>query len=433
MAEPDLQKQLQQLRQANKIKDDALNHLAEEEEVQRQRWNLLRQVVDLAGDQYVSMRIDSVEESLRDQGAPLWLSCLLTIGVTLVPVSAITSSFLLGLTKSTQRMITASERATLEFTEELLDLGYKGAALTRAATRIPQEIIKTELMVSKLAKTIEPELSNTLQDVAHQIASTLGETPFKQQAGEMRANPNDAALVVVKRALHEWINIQVRAEGIARRTDREEIRDLYEIATSPEPAKAAKEVAQEIADRQTSRAPRIPLGTQQGWVKSIAQPDVDKLPKTNDDALKKLTGVRDRLARVTFETATIPDARDLRDLQLIIESAIWAATYDFTPRVYRSKRTYYGEPLTFEHWQPAPLPDSLWKKLVERYIDPDEGKSYKEVGYIERLGTKAAPGAASRLKWSPEMRLSHYFSRILFPQITKENGEVVRRLRALKA
>ena len=79
--------------------------------------------------------------------------------------------------------------------------------------------------------------------------------------------------------------------------------------------------------------------------------------------------------------------------------------------------------------EPAPLPGVLWKSLVERYIDPDEGKSYKDVGPLERLGTKAASAAGSRDKWSPEVRLSHYFSQVLYPQIKKEwrDGAAVQR------
>ncbi|MEX2642340.1 MAG: hypothetical protein WD270_02725 [Acetobacterales bacterium] len=437
MADPaDLERQLQRFRDATRLKDEALRLLAEVQETQAQRWVQLRRVVDLAGDQYVSMRIDTVEESIRDQGAPLWLSCLLHAGAILLPLGAAAGVFVVGLTRSTQRMLTASDRATLEFTEELLALGHKMPALTAAAVRIPQEIIRTELAVAKFARLFEPELAATLRTAAHKVADVIGSQPFRQEAGKRRFDRTDAPLVAVKRSLHDWIDAQVRAETAAARMTREETGDLFEIATSPEPRKAAEEVAKQVAKRQAARARAVPLGgTQQGTIQHIPQPEPDKLPKTHKHATERLTKLRDRLNDAALENDRVPEASELHDLQLLVEAAIWASTYDFTPRT-RRENLNRDDPKVRQYWvertEPAPLPSALWKKLVERYPDPDEKKSFKDAGRLQRLGTVAEPAAASRDGWSPEVRLSHYFSRVLYPQIARENGEMVRRFGALR-
>jgi hypothetical protein len=107
---------------------------------------------------------------------------------------------------------------------------------------------------------------------------------------------------------------------------------------------------------------------------------------------------------------------------------IWAMTYDFTPRFVREVSvSFRGTTAIY----PAPLPEGTWPKLVERYIDPDEGKSYAEVGAIDRLGTKDAPYFNPGGRYGPNLRLSHYFSQILYPRIKEEHVQIVRKFSAL--
>ena len=68
---------------------------------------------------------------------------------------------------------------------------------------------------------------------------------------------------------------------------------------------------------------------------------------------------------------------------------------------------------------PIPLKQSLWTQLIDHFIDPDEGKTYKEVGSHVRCGTLAEPIFPLDLNvtWSPELRLSIFFSMILKPKL----------------
>src|SRR5688572_12534164 len=91
-------KQVQQLRLVHRLEKEAERALMDTETMQGRRWELLRRVAGYAGDSYTAMRIDVVDERLRDQGAPTWLGAMLTIGVTLIPVTALTGGFLAGLT-----------------------------------------------------------------------------------------------------------------------------------------------------------------------------------------------------------------------------------------------------------------------------------------------------------------------------------------------
>ena len=136
-----------------------------------------------------------------------------------------------------------------------------------------------------------------------------------------------------------------------------------------------------------------------------------------------------------MRTAEALNAKDLADLQLIIEAAVWATTYDFTPRI-RRRNLNSDDPKVRPYWveskAPAPLPDSLWEKLLQRYTDPDEGKSFKDVGPLGAIGHQGRAPASSADKWSPALRLSHYFSQVLYPQIKKENGAIIQRFNTLR-
>lgn len=436
----EVQRQLQQLREAGRIRDDALRYLAETEEMQGQRWERLSQVVDDAAWQYISMRVDSVEERLRDQGAPLWLSGIIIVGVTLIPVSALTGTFLLALTKSSQKLLKRAVGRRLERAVRTYQIASPAARSDafRNAMDVAKEFKQTEEVAGRFAQylkdSLQPELTATLRNSALELAKTLGEQPFKQASGRKMTKP-DAPVVVVRRSLYGSINAFVHAEGSARKILKDKIRDLYDIATSPKPAKEAKAKEAE-AQKEASKSAHRAFAH---FARAFRE---EPLPKTNKAALDQLTELRTQLAPDAAESSRTPDVKDLRELQLLIEATIWATTYDFTPRrreesVNAAVEKRVGQNMFMvkpdDKLRPAPLPDALWKRLIERYIDPDERKSYKDVGKLDRLGTKSHPYSSEPGKktWSPEVRLSHYFSQVLYPQINKENSEMVRRFSTL--
>src|SRR5262245_26221029 len=108
------------LRQATQLQMQCSDYLAESEAMQRCRWDRLHQCAELAGDQFMTMRIDVVEERLRDQGAPAWLSVIIGLTVSLLPVTAMTSSFISVLTGSTQKLLTRSSREALESIQSVM-------------------------------------------------------------------------------------------------------------------------------------------------------------------------------------------------------------------------------------------------------------------------------------------------------------------------
>jgi hypothetical protein len=105
---------------------------------------------------------------------------------------------------------------------------------------------------------------------------------------------------------------------------------------------------------------------------------------------------------------------------------IWASTYDFKPRMERGISVYMRG---VDYMVPAPLPDALWQRLITRYVDPDEGKTYAEVGAINRLGTRQQP-IRSGLH-GPQVRLSHYFSQVLYPSISDTNSDFATKFRKI--
>jgi hypothetical protein len=444
MADPtDIQQQFQQFKQATSLREEAKDHLTRIKDLQDQRWDRLRRVISEAAQQYTSMRIDMVEESLRDKGAPLWLSCVLVVGVTLIPVSLMTGNFLLALTKTTQNLVTRSDRALMLSAEKVLERRVLDSAQVMAAAanwlRLGDEIKRTEGLVAKFVKNLEPEVANTMQDVAHGLAQFLGKHLFVQ-SGDSAANKlaqnTDAPPVAVTSSLNDWIDIQIKAEEKARDMLRNRMRDLFDIATSPDPAKEARAKEADARKKEAARESRVPF-----------RRPVEELPKKSKDAMDQLKQLRDQAVPTAIEIATIPNPKDLKDLQLLIESMIWVTTYDFTPKIIEPSFNYLSAHVSSPEagrWkiEAAPLPDTLWKRLISRYIDPDEGKSYKDVADLDRLGTKDHPVIPKEIqhswewngprKWSPEVRLSHYFSKVLYPKINDENSEIVQKFNALK-
>ncbi len=452
MADPtQLEKQFQQLRQATRLKNEAQDHLKTMEEKQALRWGVLRSVIQYAAHQYFTMRINEVEESLRDKSAPIWLPIILIAGVTLVPVSALTGSFLSALTTSTQKILTRADRVVMQSYEKVLEIELDSATVMTAAgewLRLRDKIQRTEEMVAKFIKVREPEVIDTMQSVTKDLTLALGDHLYKNDSTGKLVLQTDVPVVMVEKYLNDWIDTHVRAENKSREMLRDRMRDLFDIATSSEPAKEARAIEAEAQKKEAALKPR----------NAFRQP-LEELPKTSKGAMDQLTQLRDQLIPSPIEIATIPDAKDLGDLQLLIESMIWATTYDFSlkstvidtvpPDLMLGKPEavdpHLHTPRLFSTLLPAPLPPTLWKRLIERYQDPDERKSYKEVGNRLRLGTKDEPyfteeitkefqkkfGLPNRGGWSPEVRLSFYFSNILYHKFYKENIDILEKYSTL--
>ena len=84
-----------------------------------------------------------------------------------------------------------------------------------------------------------------------------------------------------------------------------------------------------------------------------------------------------------FESTTELKEENLWQLQEAIEAMIWVMTYDFKPTI---KGLEYTDPnsqqlivLQKPDWTEAPLPDFIWKRLIKRFHDPDEHKSFRKL------------------------------------------------------
>jgi hypothetical protein len=434
---------LEQFKQVLSIKEDAQGFLDEAAWYQARRWELLRRVVDDACWQYAMMRLDAVEGKEKDQGVPAWLSVLLTVGVGLIPFGELTTAFLGKATTTTARFLTRSERALLPGAKTAVLKSVDRPELTirmLAHERLAKEIKRTEARFARWARLADPVASSTLKASSSELSKTLAKHAFKQEdGGKKLARSTTVPLVEIRQYLNQWIDGRIRAEHRSQTIIKKHIRDLADIASSSQPAKDAK------AKEQQARTP-MPTG-------SLFRPirwEAPKLPHTNKEALTELTEVRDDLADWATGPDSIPNIEDLQDLQLLIEASIWASTYDFTPQAVRAGigGGYHTGPRMESPPQikGAPLPAALWKRLIERYIDPDEHKPYKDVPVIDRLGTKTEPGSSWALgqfgeieraallrRYGPEARLSYYFSKILYPKIESETSDVIRSMESATA
>jgi hypothetical protein len=406
------------LRQAMQLQTQCLDSLAEAETAQRERWELLRRVIEDAGKQYSAMRLDAVEDRQMDEGAPLWFSVILTVATSFIPFHAVTAGFFETLTEHAEKYMTRKLRMQLKAVSRATRSESVERAIinTKRAADLTVKIKSKELTVAKFLSVYEPEVHHGLVVMAHTLAEEGATHQGKEREPKKREGDTDAPVVAVTQAMHTWIDSMVRAEDIARKQNRKSIRDLFDIATAKDPAKEAKDKEDEAAKKEAEREPRVPL----------RQP-VERLPRTRKDALQELSFFRDELTE--HEDPRIAQANDLRDLQLMAEAIIWASTYDFKVE-RKSNASKLEMPL-----KEAPLPKGLWNRLIERYIDPDEGKTYKEVGAIGRLGTKQQPDFTNDPKlWGfpPEVRLSHYFSRVLYPKVKNENAEIIQKFRQLR-
>jgi hypothetical protein len=278
--------------------------------------------------------------------------------------------------------------------------------------KLAGQLKNVEERVAIIQKVYEPEWHHAMVTLAHTVVEHKFDPTHKkeQSAKATKKTQTDSPTVVVTQAMHQWIDSIILAEDTARNQLRKHIRDLFAIATAKDPAKEANAKELEAAHLEAAREPRAPL-----------RRPVERLPKKREEALKELSIFRGDLNPPPRQGPGMTNVKDLRDLQLLIESIIWVSTYDFTP--LQGDRTK----LTPNATEPADLPSGLWKRLIERYIDPDEGKSYKDVGDKTILGTQKQTflKAGGFEKFSPEARLSCYFSGIIYPMVREGNKEIV--------
>ena len=331
----------------------------------------LAPVVEDAGAQYFDMRIGTVEESLRDKGAPSWLSVLIDVGITFIPITALTTRFLNAVTRSASKLLTRRERMKLR-KEELqfereLDLDARWEPLGRG-NQLGDQIRKHEEAALAFAKKWDPELSNMFQNYANELGDAAGNWPFEQGDATPRtpkdsARPGDSPLVLVKSRLHDWIDNHVRLESLARTLQEERHTALFAGARAAEPRKEAE--ARYVAARaaESRREPRVPF-----------QRPIERFPETSALAIDELTRLRDDSQPAQAELFTVSEKQQMGDIQLMIEASIWAPRMTSRPR-WSHRKTRLG---VYTVDVPS-LPMRCGKRLTERYVDPDENKSYKDV------------------------------------------------------
>jgi hypothetical protein len=410
------------LRQATQLQVQCSDFLAEAEAEQRKRWEILRRVIEDAGKQYTAMRLDVIEEQQMDESAPLWLSVVITVAIALIPMQAITVAFFEKVSEATAKLLTRRLAKDVKFIETLVVKeapNVSSAMMGTLKNALTAKIERTEKMVAKFAKLYEPEVHHALVTMAHTVTESKLEHYLHPKKSKPKkkseAAKTDAPVVMVTQMMHKWVDSLVQVEDTARKQHRQEIRDLFDIATAKDPKKEAKQkrkAAEKLAKAQT--------------VIPYKPPNVPDFPKTSKKALEELTAIRDQLQPESTRDRQ-PTIDDLRNLQLLTEEIIWACTYDFTPWVVS---TNVLQPRAVESvTAPENLPEALWKRLTARYEDPEEGQTYDEVGALPRLGTTDKPSVAKGM-FSPRTRLAHYFSQILLPEVEEQNTRILQRMQA---
>ena len=271
-----------------------------------------------------------------------------------------------------------------------------------------------------------PQLASATQGWLTDVAKTIANPPYKQKGAKLEKQ-TDVPLVLIRRELLKWITQHQEIEESARARHRDMIDDLFDIATADDPAKEAK-----------SKSERPPQ-TVKAALKFLAG-EREEFPKTAKAALKMLADKRDELTPTPSDRAAPPDLKSLRNLQLLIESVIWATTYDFTLGVDQPVTPTPGEATSTDvdmylvgdresKFVAPPLPSALWKRLTERYIDPIERKPFGDAGTISRIGgTVKEPFIPPRknVRYPPEVRLAHYFNHDLFRGINQIEETMLR-------
>jgi hypothetical protein len=206
MAEPTEYELLK--RDADQLRWQCSDYLKNSAQKQHDRWEELRRHIGYAGDVYILMRHNALEQRF-DNAAPGWTSVILTVLVSFVPVSQITGIFLTAMTKPMQKwipIILGQRRKLKKFQEQVpmllereLDIGH----IQRRQSELLSNIQRTENLIVRFAKTYEPELANILQDGAQELAKwgyREFSTPKIESGGrEFSQGITEPPMVVVKK------------------------------------------------------------------------------------------------------------------------------------------------------------------------------------------------------------------------------------------
>lgn len=362
---------------------------------QARRWEEVQGAIVDAVNQVTSMRLDVLEEGDRDQGLPMWFSALITVAISLIPIGAATMATLTSLSGYSRSLFARLKNQlgakpssiAVESLRLAAKPGFPRAPMSvEAARAVTKTINDNEQRAAELIRMYAPEQTAAIRSLARQVSEAAAKRQFKAKAQTIART--DAPTVVISSALRRWVNFMQQAEGRAL----DHIN--YYIETSAE-------LTEEIVD---------------DFVSELQQKQL-KLPADSDGTLK--------------------------DLQLHIECCIWCLTFDFTPVAVPRRVVMVGPDRTRTphvvggHLEPIPLKPTLWKRMVERYIDPDENQSYKDVGPIAKLGSgmhdlmhAEQVGTES---FTPETRLSAYLGMILAPQLERQQQQSVQRILSGKA
>jgi hypothetical protein len=445
MADPT---ELERMREARKLANTARDYLQQTERLQQQRWHELEAVVDSAITNFLSMRIGALEQR-NDDALPQWFSIILTVGVTLLPVSAWSTLLLSALCTGTQKLVTIPLRFRMRHSQLAKQTHYPQPAKTwlpwmeQAKGTLKEQIVQRENAVFEFWKRREPEIANSLQDAAHGLAQTAanwlyvgipGKQPESQAVAKKVAEQplalafsrtTDEGVTSVSRTLKDWISRERRTEGNSIAYIANRISVLEAIAGAADPAEESK-VQMQIAKAEEERRE-----------KRFRRP-VYEVPKTYADASEQLIVLCGMLTPTEIELAQLPSAKSTDelekppywDLQLMIEQAIWATTFDFTLKPLG----FGGGPINKLLVYP-PFPESLWEKLTDHFIDPEgKGKTFKKRGPQQNLGrtTDLAPRNPFRKKWSPTYRLSYYLSMVVADNLHEAYLEQTKKLRTIR-
>jgi len=432
MTPEELEKKLALQQRARVLKDDAIDVIAAIADIQNQRWQHIIQVVNLAGDQYATMRLDAIEESMRDKGAPIWLSAVFALLVSFIPVTAVSNLFLSKLAAGTQRILTRSDRKLVGNLEAVIERELDDEKLTSVISAM-RRINDREELVLKYAKAWDPELSNMLQNFANQAGEALAQQPFQTEPGADKITVRsgaDVPIVVVKAQMYDWVAKQMRVESVAIDNLRNRLTGLVAIVVSMDAKSEAKDRNEAERKRAARREPRVPYQI------------INLYPETAEKAMEELEQSVEDIKSGPSLLDHAPEIKELNDLQLMIEASIWSASYDFSIK-FAPPESKIGAPDVGV----LPLRDDLWEKLIDRFIDPDFGKSFKDVGELYRLGSAQNPyfdedttkqilkfrtardPLRSADRWTPKERLSHYLSVTLGEALRQKTEESIRRVK----
>lgn len=451
MAEPTLEEQVAQIKKKSDealklsiLKDDGLQHLIKFKEAQDRRTDLLHKHIILpAVFNYMDMRRDMLEEMLRDKGPTSWLSTIFSVAIVFIPCTAAAGLFLDGLSKSFQkafiwainrRLAATHQRMKTTLAEispllqrETLRQGALGLVREKPLVmqmselrRLSQQFKETDDKAAEFVKKYwQDEVANKFQDGASYLADTAGKHMLKQPQGVefQKRNTTDAPVVQVYDSVYRGLDAMITAQNHALDETKKELIQLYK--------RAIYYLDPWTTDRALVFA-RVnhPIQSEQKY---------QEMGKKLKEELKQFVG---ELKPNDEDLASPPPADQLDDLRRMIEACMWCMTYDFsirsTVRVVAHGDEVIKKVDQYTVYEGPPLPGDTWDRLLERYTDPNEQRSFKDVGSISRLGTKKTPISPDLTKdlpsvWPPRLRLSFYFSKVLYPELSQGYDEITRK------